>query len=59
MVPDLIFPLPAGEREGPQPQAWEGEGTRLSRASPKIHVPSPSHRFAAGPSLSPAGRGTF
>jgi len=33
---------------------WEGEGTRLHpRYIWDWRVPSPSHRFAAGPSLSP------
>jgi hypothetical protein len=39
--------LSHGERKGPAPQAWEGEGVRSLRRNP-----SPSHRFALGPSLS-------
>ena len=48
-------PLPAGEREGPKPKAWEGEGMRQTPRPARL--PSPSHRVAAGPSLSPKGRG--
>jgi hypothetical protein len=44
------------EKEGPAPQAWEDEGLhRLPerRRAVELTTPSPSHRFAAGPSLSP------
>jgi hypothetical protein len=37
-------------------EGWEGEGTLLSPAFARF-LPSPSYRFAAGPSLSPKGRG--
>src|SRR5205085_7251770 len=41
------------ERHGPtRPQLGAGSG-----AQGMTSIPSPSHRFAAGPSLSPAGRG--
>ena len=42
-----FFFLSHGERKGPAPQAWEGEGV-----SPLRSNPSPSHCSAMGPSLS-------
>ena len=39
--------LSHGERKGPAPQAWEGEGVRPRRLNP-----SSSHCSAMGPSFS-------
>jgi len=53
----VTTPPPSWGREGPKPQAWEGEGEPLAVPSPSDD-PSPSHGLApAGPSLSHKGRG--
>jgi hypothetical protein len=52
---DKISPLPLWEREGPAAQRREGEGAAPPAIAPA--APSPSQRFALGPSLSHKGRG--
>jgi hypothetical protein len=49
-----VTPLPAGEREGPKPQAWEGEGKPVASA-----VPSPCRRSAPAVPLPCRERGWF
>ncbi len=49
-------PLPSGEREGPKPKAWEGEGTKAKPGSRCVPPPSPP-RPPPGPPLPPSGRG--
>src|SRR5713101_2037382 len=62
-----LAPLPLREREGPAPEAREGEGgvrsmsandAAMERAREWVApTPSPSHCCAMGPSLSRKGRG--
>ncbi|SDF74746.1 hypothetical protein SAMN05216557_105206 [Sphingomonas carotinifaciens] len=44
--------------EGPR-GASRGEGEGPPQTPPLLGTPSPSHRFATGPSLSPQGRGRY
>jgi hypothetical protein len=46
-IPAKITPLPAGEREGPKPKAWEGEGTSALR--PTRPHPSAASRLPPSP----------
>src|SRR5713101_983734 len=51
-----LSPLPSREREGPTPEAWEGEGA-VAAVLMLLTAPSPSHCCAMGPFLSRKGRG--
>jgi hypothetical protein len=50
-------PLPLGEREGPKPQAWEGEGTRLPYALPLASCPHPPVATRRAPPSPQVGEG--
>src|SRR6185437_7625905 len=48
-------PLPSGEREGPRPEAWEGEGLRWELLSPRSLAPTPLPKWEGGYFVTPPG----